>query len=181
MALDNALHDIAQAGFGYPVKNLSALAFIAQQSPVLEDTQMLTHHMAWNLTGLGKLPHRPFALQEELDYAQADGMGNGSQALGRPLQNFVCRAIFLNEFDKVFHNKESMHREFLTCHSMVANTTLCHYIVTSRHVNIKIINTTLCYNFVMPMANSLQPPKNWWRRKMADLWGYGGIANGRSA
>ena len=48
MAVRNAFHDIGQTGLRDPVKNFPPLPFLVQQPPILENPQMLAHHMTRN-------------------------------------------------------------------------------------------------------------------------------------
>jgi len=131
MAFDNAFHDVSEAGFRYPVKYFSSLAFFAQHPPILENTQMLAHHVARNPAGLGKFTHRSVTLQQKLDYLQADGVGDGSQAFGGALQNLIFQEIFLDEYYTFMHNKESIYRELSICQPYFS---VCHIVLPVRSI-----------------------------------------------
>lgn len=76
---------------------------------------MFAHHMAWNSAGLGKLPYRAVSLQKDLNNSEANGVGNGSQARRRLLQNLDCQEIFLDFYVTVSHDIESIYRELSIC------------------------------------------------------------------
>jgi hypothetical protein len=68
----DTLHKVPQARVDQLVVSSSSLAPACQEATALHQTQMLGGHMARYPTRLGKLAHRVFPVQQDLDHPNAD-------------------------------------------------------------------------------------------------------------